>query len=39
MRQVRESMPGFTQQGAQVIVSAALRALCPKSDAPRQPPP
>jgi hypothetical protein len=39
MRQVRESKPGFTQQGAQVIVSAALRALCPKSDAPRQPPP
>jgi Protein of unknown function (DUF732) len=37
VRRVRDGKPRFTEQGAQVIVSAALRALCPEGDAPSQP--
>ena len=29
VRRVQRSKPGFTEAGAKVIVSAALRALCP----------
>jgi hypothetical protein len=39
VRQVRDSKPGFTEQGAKVIVTAALRALCPEGRAPSQLPP
>jgi hypothetical protein len=37
VRRVRDGNPRFTEQGAQVIVSAALRALCPEGDTPSQP--
>jgi Protein of unknown function (DUF732) len=37
VRRVRDGKPRFTEQGAQVIVSAALRALCPEDDTPSQP--
>lgn len=39
VRRIRDGKPRFTGQGAQVIVSAALRALCPEGDAPSQLPP
>jgi hypothetical protein len=33
VQRVRDGKPRFTQQGAEVIVSAALRALCPDANA------
>jgi Protein of unknown function (DUF732) len=39
VRRVRDGTPRFTEQGARVIVTAALRALCPDDGTPSTPPP
>jgi hypothetical protein len=39
IQRVRDATPPFTEQGAKVIVAAALRALCPDDSAPTQLPP